>query len=46
MEFLFLFLIELTFMAFVGLLYAIPTIILVNLADWLRRRWVEKHPDS
>lgn len=46
MEFLFLFLIELTFMAVVGLLYTIPTIILVNLAEWLRSRWVEKDPDS
>lgn len=38
MEFLCLFLIELCFMAIIGLIYTIPTIILVSLADWLKNR--------
>ena len=46
MEFLFLFLIELSFIAIIGMIFTIPTIILVSISEWIRRRWVEKHPDS
>lgn len=38
MEFLCLFLIELAFIAIIGLIYTIPTFLLVSFFDWLRKR--------
>ena len=45
MEFLCLFLIELAFMAIIGLIYTIPTILLVYFFDWLKRQ-LERDSDT
>lgn len=45
-EFLALFLIEIAFIAIIGLMYTIPVVIAVYLSEWIKKKWNERKNDD